>query len=115
MTGVVLDRAHNGSSELDVDGIFIEIGADPNFELARQLGVELNEENEVIVDKMMKTNVPGVFAAGDITNGSGELKQTITAAAQGALAATSAYEFATENPFACKNHAAVHHHEMQPR
>ncbi len=113
VTGVVLDRAHNGSNEIDVDGIFIEIGADPNFELAKQLGVELNELNEVDVDKMMKTNVPGVFAAGDITNGSGELKQTITAAAQGALAATSAYEYSLEHPFACKGHAVGHHRELE--
>jgi len=105
VTGVVLDRAHNGSNEIDVDGIFIEIGADPNFQLAKQLGVDLNDMNEVIVDKMMKTNIPGVLAAGDITNGSGDLKQTITAAAQGALAATSAYEYAIEHPYACKPHA----------
>ena len=68
------------------------------MELPRQLGLELTEENEVAVDKLMRTNVPGVFAAGDLTNGSGHLKQTITAAAQGAIAATSAYDYASEHP-----------------
>lgn len=91
LSGVVLDRQHDGSNEITLDGLFIEIGADPRVELAQSLGAELNEKNEVHVDKEMRTNVHGVFAAGDITDGSGDLKQTITAAAQGAIAATSAY------------------------
>jgi thioredoxin reductase len=45
------------------------------------------------VDKYMQTNMPGLLAAGDLTDASGDLKQTITAAAQGSLAATSAYEY----------------------
>ena len=86
-------------------GIFIEIGADPRVDLARQLGVELNEKDEIKVDTEMRTNVHGVFAAGDVTNASGELKQTITAAAQGAIAATSAYAHAAIHPDACAVHA----------
>ena len=105
LTGIVLDREHNGSREITVEGIFVEIGAEPRAELARQLGVVLNEGGEIIVDKTMRTNVHGVFAAGDVTDGSGGLKQTITAAAQGALAATSAYEYASEHPDACELHA----------
>ena len=91
LSSVVLDRQHDGSNEITLDGLFIEIGADPRVELAQSLGAELNEKNEVHVDKEMRTNVHGVFAAGDVTDGSGDLKQTITAAAQGAIAATSAY------------------------
>jgi len=105
LTGVVLDREHEGSRELAVDGLFIEIGADPRVDLARQLGVELNAINEIKVDKHMKTNVHGLFAAGDVTDASGDLKQTVTAAAQGAIAATSAYADLTEHPNACKWHA----------
>ena len=93
LESIVLDREYDGKSELEVDGIFVEIGADPRVDLARQLNVELNDIDEIIVDKTGRTNIEGVLAAGDITDASGDLKQTITAAAQGALAATAAYEW----------------------
>ena len=105
LSGLVLDQEVNGSAELAVDGIFIEIGADPRTELARQLGTQLNDRNEIIVDKRMGTNVHGVFAAGDVTDAGGDLKQTLTAAAQGALAATAAYADVSEHPEACEVHA----------
>ena len=105
LSGIVLDREHGGSRELHVDGIFLEIGADPRTELAKQLGVELNEKGEIIVDGGMRTNVHGVFAAGDITDAAGDLKQTITAASQGALAANAAYADVSEHPDACAVHA----------
>ena len=111
LDGVVLDRPHAGSSELALNGLFIEIGADPRVELAEQLGVELNELNEVRVDKHGRTNVDGVFAAGDLTNASGDLKQTITAAASGALAATAAYEYVSRHGNRCAMHAAGYHIE----
>ena len=97
LEGVVLDRPVDGSTELALDGLFIEIGADPRVDIPNQLGLELNEGNEVIVDKTMRTNVPGVLAAGDLTDASGDLKQTVTAAAQGAIAATSAYAYVSEH------------------
>ena len=105
LAGVVLDRDYNGSRELDSDGLFLEIGADPRVELARDLGVDLNERNEIKVDRGMRTNVHGIFAAGDVTDASGDLKQTITAAAQGAIAATAAYEHVSAHPDACATHA----------
>ena len=52
----------------------------------------------------MRTNVPGLFAAGDLTDGSGALKQTVTAAAQGAIAALSAYQYVTEHGRYCQWH-----------
>jgi thioredoxin reductase (NADPH) len=105
LSGITLDRAHSGSNQLALDGLFVEIGADPRAELANQLGVELNELNEVKVDKSGHTSVEGVFAAGDLTNASGDLKQTITAAAQGALAATAAYEYISEHGNRCASHS----------
>ncbi len=105
LSGLVLDQEVNGSVELAVDGLFIEIGADPRTELARQLGTQLNDRDEIIVDRQMGTNVHGVFAAGDVTDAGGELKQTLTAAAQGALAATAAYADVSEHPEACEVHA----------
>ena len=105
LTGVRLTRPHEGADTLDLDVLFIEAGADPRVDLARALGVELNAEtDEVHVDREMRTNVPGLFAAGDLTDGSGALKQTVTAAAQGAIAALSAYQHVTEHGRFCEWH-----------
>ncbi len=79
----------NSERELELDGLFIEIGNVPNVELAKKLGVELEGEY-IVVDRNQRTNVEGVFAAGDITHN--PLKQIITACAEGAIAANSAYE-----------------------
>lgn len=95
---VVLALQDDGLQHIEADGIFIEIGADPNSEFARAAGVKTNQQSEIIVDKGMRTNIPGIFAAGDVSDSSGELKQTITAAAQGAIAATSAYEYIIRQP-----------------
>lgn len=76
--------------EFPLEGLFIEIGGIPGSDIARELGVKLNEEKEIIVDSGARTNMPGIFAAGDVTNS--EYKQIITAAAQGAAAAYSAYQ-----------------------
>ena len=107
LSGIVLDNEVRGSKELELDGLFIEIGADPRSELASKLGAELNDHGEVLVDKKMRTHVHGLFAAGDLTNASGDLKQTITAAAQGAIAATAAYHEVRTHPTACQWHAKV--------
>ena len=83
----------SGGKELVVDGMFVEIGFDPDRNLALQLGLDLDEKNFVKVDNNMKTNVPGIFAAGDTTRHFGDFKQDITAAAMGAVAATAVYEY----------------------
>ena len=106
LQGVIIAQKGKGQSKLDVGGLFIEIGAYPRTELAQTLGVKLNDRGEIIVDKLMQTNVHGVFAAGDVTDGAGDLKQVITAAAQGVIAATSAYQHVVEHPDACEYHAA---------
>ena len=84
---VILD---NGN-EIELNGVFMAIGLIPQSELARNLGVSINEAGEVEVDKFSKTNVEGVFSAGDVTNNS--WKQAVIASAQGSMAAHSAYEY----------------------
>lgn len=86
-----LSRPFKDSDELVVDGLFVEIGAIPNVELAKSIGVELDERGYIKTDSLMQTNIDGVFAAGDVVNHFGSFKQDITAAAMGAVAATSAY------------------------
>lgn len=90
---ISLDQQFNNSNELKVDGVFIEIGATPSADLARNIGVELDKADRIKINQDCSTNVPGVFAAGDITVGLFDLKQIVTAAASGAVAATTANKF----------------------
>ncbi|MBN2065203.1 MAG: thioredoxin-disulfide reductase [Candidatus Thermoplasmatota archaeon] len=76
-------------STFEVDGVFISIGEEPQNTLAKNLGVALDEKGYVIVDKQQRTNLKGVYAAGDITGG---LRQVITACAEGAIAALTSTE-----------------------
>jgi len=89
LTAVKLDRTYEGSDTLPTDGLFIEIGSDPNADFARDLGVATDEGGFIRVAADMSTSVPGIFAAGDITDGSAKFRQVITAAAEGAIAARS--------------------------
>ncbi len=76
--------------EIKVNKLFIEIGGIPNVHLCKNLKIKM-ENNFIITDKNQATNLAGVFAAGDITNN--PLKQIIAAAAEGAIAATSVYNY----------------------
>lgn len=90
LEGVVFTQ--NGSmKEIKLDGLFLEIGAEPNNRLAKDLGLKLDEKGYIIVDSMMRTSLDGVFAAGDVCNQPENFKQLIVAAAQGTIAATSAF------------------------
>ena len=88
---VVLDKPYKGSRELKLDGVFIEIGHDPQSELAEGLGIKLDKAGEIVIGRGSETNVAGVYAAGDVNSGS--FKQAITGAAQGVVAAKSAYDY----------------------
>ncbi|GAB4307587.1 MAG: thioredoxin-disulfide reductase [Promethearchaeota archaeon] len=87
VTGVRLDTR---DGIFPLDGVFIEIGADPANSLVAGLGVELNEKGEVVIDDKSATNMAGLFAAGDVANAS--YKQAITGVAEGVRAAFTAYE-----------------------
>ena len=63
----------------------------PVAELIRDLEVELDENGFINTNEKKETNIPGIFAAGDISNG--QLKQDITACADGAIAAISAHRY----------------------
>ncbi len=95
----VLDKEYHGSKELAVDGIFGAIGHIPLSELAVKLGVKVDDRKEIIIDRNSKTNIPGVFAAGDVVNS--EFKQAITGIAEGVVAAYSAYNYINENEAVC--------------
>lgn len=90
VTSVILDKEVNGSKEFMLDALFVEIGHLPLSELAVQLGVKLNAKNEIPINRLSETNVPGVYAAGDVVDT--KFKQAITGVAEGVTAAYSAYQ-----------------------
>lgn len=87
---ITLENTKTGAaSDLPVDGVFIFIGYRPNTEYVP--GEILNDYGEVMVDMRMRTSIPGLFAAGDLRGES--IRQIVAAAADGATAALSAYEY----------------------
>ncbi|EKD63686.1 MAG: hypothetical protein ACD_51C00226G0006 [uncultured bacterium] len=77
--------------ELELDGLFIEIGRIAETDIAKPLGVEMNEKGEIKIDRMSKTNVEGFYAAGDVTDS--DWKQAIVGVAEGVKGAFSAYNY----------------------
>lgn len=91
ITGVKLKDVHTSEEkQLEVDGIFISVGRQPATELAKGQ-LELDSAGYVIADESTKTNIPGVFAVGDIRTKA--LRQVVTAVADGAIAAHYAEEY----------------------
>jgi alkyl hydroperoxide reductase subunit F len=91
LTGLSLRHRDTGEeARIDVDGVFLEIGWLPNTGFLEGF-VPLNPEKEVVVDENCRTDVPGIFAAGDVTSVKG--KQIIIAAGEGAKAALEVYEY----------------------
>jgi len=90
---VVLKNEYNGSKELYIDGIFIEIGYVPADGMLEKLNIKKDIRDYIEVASDMSTNIEGIWAAGDITNGSNNFHQIITACSEGAIAANSIHEF----------------------
>ena len=89
---VVLQNNKTGEArELGVDGVFVQIGEVPNTKFVKEAGVAVDEGGYVIVDSRQRTNISGVFAAGDVTNG--PVKQIGTAVGQAIVAATEAFGY----------------------
>ncbi|MEM7816094.1 MAG: FAD-dependent oxidoreductase [Candidatus Aenigmatarchaeota archaeon] len=92
LESVILDT-EGKQKELKIDGLFIEIGSVPSTVILKELGVETTEEGYIKVREDMSTNVPGIFAVGDITNACNNFKQIITAVAEGGIAANSIFRY----------------------
>ncbi|MFX1375647.1 MAG: NAD(P)/FAD-dependent oxidoreductase [Promethearchaeota archaeon] len=84
----------DNGKEFEVDGVFIEIGSIPNSDLAKKNGVETNQKGEIIINRKSETNVPGIFAAGDVADA--PFKQAITGVSEGVIAAYSAFDYVKE-------------------
>jgi thioredoxin reductase (NADPH) len=74
--------------ELKVNGIFISVGEEPNSLITKDLGVLIDSNRYIVTDKEQKTNIKGVYSAGDITGG---VNQLVVACGEGAVAAVNAY------------------------
>jgi len=87
-----VEKVITGEKAIDVQGVFIEIGSTPATAITKPLNLKLDSTEHIITDSEMKTNIQGCFAAGDII--SKKLRQIVTACADGACAALSAYIYA---------------------
>ncbi len=76
-------------STLPVDGVFLAIGYEPAVELAQKVGIELNADGYIARDAKHRTNIPGIYVAGDVEGG---YKQIVTATGMGSEAAMTIFE-----------------------
>jgi thioredoxin reductase (NADPH) len=90
VSSVVFDSG----KELEIDGVFIEIGSIPNSDLAKRVGVITNEKGEILINRKSETNITGIFAAGDVADA--PFKQAITGVSEGVIAAYSAFDYVKE-------------------
>jgi thioredoxin reductase (NADPH) len=89
ITGIKLKNLKTKRTKIhNVEGVFIAIGEDPNSKLAGDLGVKLTDGGFIEVDTSCRTNIPRIFAAGDVTGG---VRQIVTAVSEGATAALSVF------------------------
>ncbi|MBI5253470.1 MAG: FAD-dependent oxidoreductase [Euryarchaeota archaeon] len=88
----VYDREKKQEYNIDADGVFVYafVWKKPNVGFLKNLNVGLDDRGHIITNERQETNVKGLFAAGDVT--SFPVKQVVVAAAQGCIAALSAYE-----------------------
>lgn len=84
--------------KIELDGCFIEIGANPNTALVEKFDVKKDKQGYIFVEKDQSIpKVSGLFAAGDVTTGSNHFHQIATAVGEGAVAANSAFEYVSKN------------------
>lgn len=94
LTGLQVKNVLTGEvSHFDTEGVFVFVGYEPISALFKGQ-IQMNEFGEIITDVYMRTNVPGVFAAGDIRETT--IRQVVTAAADGAVAAISCEKYLEE-------------------
>jgi thioredoxin reductase (NADPH) len=86
---VLLNNQTEETWTMPWDGVFVSIGYTPAVELARKIGVALTPEGYLARDAKHRTNIPGIYAAGDVEGG---YKQIVTATGMGAEAAMTIFE-----------------------
>jgi len=90
-TVILFNNRTKKISELEVDGVFIQVGEKPNSQFAQEAGVKVDKDGYIIVDSRQRTNLEGVYAAGDVT--ACPVKQIGTAVGQAIVAANEAFGY----------------------
>ncbi len=88
---VLFNNKTGETKEIEMDGVFVQVGEVPNTQFAKEVGVEVDKGGYIIVDERQRTNINGVYAAGDVTTG--PVKQVGTAVGQAIVAATEAFGY----------------------
>jgi thioredoxin reductase (NADPH) len=86
---VLWNNKRHELTELAVDGVFVAIGYEPAVDLAKKIGIEINADGFIKHNGFHRTNIPGIYSAGDVEGG---YKQIVTATGQGAAAAMAIFE-----------------------
>jgi alkyl hydroperoxide reductase subunit F len=96
VSGLVYKNRVSGQEHaVELDGVFVQIGLVPNSEWLEDSGVDLSRHGEIEIDARAATNLPGVFAAGDVTTV--PYKQIVIALGEGSKAALSAFDYIIRN------------------
>jgi alkyl hydroperoxide reductase subunit F len=95
---VYKDRESGEEKRLELEGVFVQIGLVPNTEWLKDSGLALSKHGEIEIDEKAATNLPGVFAAGDVTTV--PYKQIVIAMGEGSKAALSAFDYLIRNELA---------------
>ena len=90
-SALIEDVKTGQAKELNTNAVFVQVGEAPNSQLAIDSGIEVDEHKYIKTDVFQRTNIPGVYAAGDVTNQL--VKQVGTAVGQGITAALEAYSY----------------------
>ena len=90
-TAVLINNKTGETREIDVNGVFIQVGEVPNSKIAEEAGIKVDNGGFIIIDNRQKTNFRGVYAAGDVTTC--PIKQIGTAVGQAIVAATEAFGY----------------------
>ncbi|MFA6423228.1 MAG: FAD-dependent oxidoreductase [Patescibacteria group bacterium] len=91
VNNIVLNKKYNDSEDLEVQGIFIEIGYAPDLTFVKMLEIETDPTSRIKVDKLGETNIEGAYAAGNICDRFGTFDQIIAAEASGIAATYGIY------------------------
>ncbi len=90
-SAVLLNNKTGKTMEIDVDGVFVQVGEVPTSQIAKEAGVDVDKGGYIIVDERQRTNIEGVYAAGDVTIA--PVKQIGTAVGQAIIAAVEAFGY----------------------
>lgn len=97
VSGVTLQQPYENRQTLEVAGVFVEIGSNPDQTLSTMVGAKVDSDGNLVVTPHQRTSVENVWAAGDNTTASAVYRQIGTAVAEGSIAAGDIYEYLNDD------------------